>query len=210
MGFVRVSCQQAKRGLPPPSTAHKTFRMCYIQCRELLVVSVGPIHEQIKQPQDTAMSTKTDVVAEKIRLKFIVREAKKFISLLFGTQAEILFEEESFKSHRSAFLKTCRIDASPEIKFTHPVDKNEIIDYVSNKIKMNPQGLIIPFEPPVFIRLNVNHVQTLVKSMLENAKTLDLVLYSIVPSFVVAIHDGEYEVHCFQQEISDSPSGLSV
>jgi hypothetical protein len=78
------------------------------------------------------MST-TAAVAEKIRLKIIERNARNFVSSLSGVKAEVFFVEEGFELHRYAFSKTCAIDSEPEVKFIHPVNKDEIIDWICQK-----------------------------------------------------------------------------
>jgi hypothetical protein len=154
------------------------------------------------------MST-TTVVAEKIRLKIIERNARDLVSFLSGVRAEISPAGEDFKSHRDIFSKTCAIDAKPEIIFVYPVNKDEIINWICEKVGRKTENLIMPFERLVFIRLNVVNMRSFANSLFNYMKTFDMVLYSIDPSFVIAIHDGEYEVHCFYcpVQMHDKQSG---
>jgi hypothetical protein len=95
------------------------------------------------------------------------------------------------------FSKTCAIDAAPEARFIHPVNKDEIIDWICQKLGMESESVIIPVEHNFFIKLNIVDGFSFADSLFDYIKTSDMELYSIDPSFVIGIHDGEYEVDCF-------------
>lgn len=140
------------------------------------------------------------MISEKLADKLLQRQVRLALAALEGVSSAKIVkpDPEEFAFHDSAVKEKCGIDAPASVRWNVPIDVQDVISRLAERIAFRGKTLFLPFESPYAIQVAIEDFDRFIRSVWRLTKSYDIVLYGNSPPVVYNVQDLEYEVAYFE------------